>query len=625
MRIIYSICTLLIASATQAQLHDSLAEVQIQAHRFQQYKAGYRSIYIDSSMRHAYRTMTLADLLAHTSPVSIRSYGYSTMATASLRGSTAEQTAVLWNGFNLQSQVLGVFNFSLFPVEWIDDISIQTGGNGALFGSGAVGGSIVLNSKLALNQAWNASAAFTTGSFGFNRYYLHAGYSGKTYAIRTKFMRLHSRNDFPFINTTTGDDRMQRMTNSNQQQWLATVDQFWKLSARQTLQINSWWQRSEQLVPPAMTESSSDAKRTDNIFRTAINWKYGDRNKYIALRSALFSERMQYSKNSTDIQSRVHALSSINEVEYHTRLAENLKCHGGIHYTYTVADNTGYVNRQSITRAALYYGTVWNIRRWLLQHTARVEAANGSVVPFMPSLGIEYLWLKQVKLTANVARSYRLPTLNEMYWQPYGNPDLLPESGWNGDIGLKIHSNTTQAAIEAGVHYYERVMNNQIMWLMRGNDHEPVNAKQTYTRGAELFGKVSFALSDKLKAVINSQLNLTHARNLEAIRPGDNSANKYILFIPRLGHQHQLSLNHKKFSIALSHQYTGMRFTSTDNTQAIDAFHTTDAAATYRIYVRKHLFALTCNVFNITNQVYTIMPNQPMPGRNFQFTLSYHL
>ncbi|MFN4973088.1 MAG: TonB-dependent receptor [Bacteroidota bacterium] len=625
MRIVYTICTLLAASATQAQLHDSLAEVQIQAHRFQQYRAGYRSIYIDSSIRNIYHTMSLADLLAHTTPAVVRSYGYGTAATVSLRGSTAEQTAVLWNGFNLQSHVLGLFNLSLFPVDWVDDITLQTGGNGALFGSGAVGGCVLLNTRLSFDKSWNTKAAFTLGNYGFNRQFISLGYSTGKYAIRAKTMRLSSRNDFSFANTSLPGNPTQRMANAQQLHWVVTTDQLWRISSTQTLQLNTWWQQQNMELPSAMTEPASDARQTDYALRTALNWNLKRKTGMVAARTALFNDKLNYTKQSSGIQSSMNAVTWVSEAEFTQKIGQKLRFQSGLHYTFARAENSGYHSPKELNRAAWYYSAAYNSNRLRIHQSGRIELADGRRVPFMPALGVEFQLHKKLKLTGNVARSYRLPTLNEMYWQPYGNSQLLPESGWNGDVGFRILNHWSHAQAEVGVNYFERLMINQIIWLMRGMDPEPLNARKTYTQGAEFYGRAAVNLANGIRAVWNIQMNYTHAQNKESIRPGDNSADKYVIFIPRLTHQHQLSIEHRLVSIALSHQYTGMRYITTDNSQSADAYHTTNAAVTYRIYRKLHQFALTWHAFNLTNQAYTIMPFRPMPGRNYQFTISYTL
>ena len=47
-------------------------------------------------------------------------------------------------------------------------------------------------------------------------------------------------------------------------------------------------------------------------------------------------------------------------------------------------------------------------------------------------------------ITANIGRSFRAPSFNDLYWPDdgfaYGNPDLKPETATNMDFGLRIEA-----------------------------------------------------------------------------------------------------------------------------------------------------------------------------------------
>ncbi len=56
-------------------------------------------------------------------------------------------TAILWNGFNIQNAMLGQTDLSLLPAVFFDEVEIEYGGSSAVWGSGAVAGSIHLNNR----------------------------------------------------------------------------------------------------------------------------------------------------------------------------------------------------------------------------------------------------------------------------------------------------------------------------------------------------------------------------------------------------------------------------------------------------------------------------------------------
>ncbi|MEL6718809.1 MAG: Plug domain-containing protein, partial [Bacteroidota bacterium] len=87
----------------------------------------------------------VADLLQQESNTFIKSYGLGSLATSSIRGGSAGHTLVLWNGLPLQSPMLGLLDLSLLPLNAVEEVSLQKGGNTALWGSGAIGGTVGLN------------------------------------------------------------------------------------------------------------------------------------------------------------------------------------------------------------------------------------------------------------------------------------------------------------------------------------------------------------------------------------------------------------------------------------------------------------------------------------------------
>src|SRR5665213_1406037 len=117
-----------------------LPVVEVSSSRLNTFASGNKSETFDSTLLNHYSTGNLADLLANESQVFIKSYGLGSLAMSSFRGAGAEQTAVLWNGFNLQSPMNGLLDLSLVPINFMDEVRLQYGGAGALWGSGAVGG-----------------------------------------------------------------------------------------------------------------------------------------------------------------------------------------------------------------------------------------------------------------------------------------------------------------------------------------------------------------------------------------------------------------------------------------------------------------------------------------------------
>ncbi len=122
-----------------------LHEVNINSNIIQNFSSGNKIQSLHPKTIQAYQNSNLLEILSDHSMANVKSYGISGISNISLRGSQTNQTAILWNGINLQDPLNGSINPSLFPLGIVDEIEIQYGGSGALYGSGAVGGVIVIS------------------------------------------------------------------------------------------------------------------------------------------------------------------------------------------------------------------------------------------------------------------------------------------------------------------------------------------------------------------------------------------------------------------------------------------------------------------------------------------------
>ena len=75
-----------------------------------------------------------------------------------------------------------------------------------------------------------------------------------------------------------------------------------------------------------------------------------------------------------------------------------------------------------------------------LSVTLREEMYGDKWVPLIPAFFIDGILSKKGNIVAkaSVSRNYRFPTLNDLYFLPGGNTDLVPESGFSYDGGISF-------------------------------------------------------------------------------------------------------------------------------------------------------------------------------------------
>ena len=138
-----------------------------------------------------------ADLLTDAG-VYVKSYGLGSLATGATRGGAAGHTLVLWNGLPIGSPMLGMTDLSLLPTAGFDAASFTRGGDGALWGSGAIGGVLDLRSETAFGNGTTVRVGTEIGSFGLRELNGGVGVSRRNFSGQTNLRHRSATNDFRY-------------------------------------------------------------------------------------------------------------------------------------------------------------------------------------------------------------------------------------------------------------------------------------------------------------------------------------------------------------------------------------------------------------------------------------------
>jgi len=172
-RYILFVFILLIGGESFAQL-DSIQQftvVNLSSKTLQKHSKGYKVLALSDSII-LKNTESFTTLLRFNTPIYIKEYGAGGTSTASFRGTSASNTAVVWNGININSINNGQTGFNALTVNLIDNIDVRSGGGSIEFGSGAIGGTIHLNDQLYFEKQLNHQFVSSVGSYNtYNNLY----------------------------------------------------------------------------------------------------------------------------------------------------------------------------------------------------------------------------------------------------------------------------------------------------------------------------------------------------------------------------------------------------------------------------------------------------------------------
>ena len=619
------VCILLMGFVAIAQQTDSLLlrEVTVTSSRFDHFSTGIKTQTMDSVASIAYRTQTLAELLGSQSQVFIKSYGPG-LATSSFRGAGAAHTAVLWKGFNLQNPMFGEVDFSLINGDVADKMSIQYGGNGALFGSGAVGGIIQLQSTPKYKSGFHASIGTQIGSFEHLRKQASLSYGNAKWYTSVKWFELDAQNNFTYTNVFLPDKPQTKLANAQLKQTGWMNEHSIKLTNNQELSVNFWYQYADRNIPPTMSVPQQKAYQQDETFRTTAEWKVQRSSSEWMIRSAYFDESIQYEDPSnTLLNGANHSKTNITEAEVRVRLHAKHSLNIGVNNTYALAYSTGYGGWKDLNRTSLFAS--YKTQEWIPKVTTTVsireERVAGTLAPVMPSAGVEWKVTDGFKVFGNVSRSYRVPTLNEQYWITGVVNALQPETGWTEELSATFARSIKKVHTTITLTGFNRTINNWIIWQPVGANWAPQNIKSVWSRGLEGVATAMIPLG-KLSFKYTGSVNLVLSTNNQTQLANDGSIDKQLIYVPRVTQQHQLTATYGNAFIAYTHQYTGIRFITTDNSQWLDDYQLASVSGGKTFCWKKYCLVWSAQVVNLYNISYQAIADRPMPGRHFFTTIT---
>lgn len=619
--ILFSLANVLLAQDTL-----QLKDLVIIGHRLQNFNTGHHVEKFDSTLTENQEHINLADFLSRHSTVFIRNYGPGTLATSSVRGAGASHTAVLWNGFNLQSPMNGQLDFALLPMSLVDNVELQKGGSGALFGSGAVGGIIHMNNSPQFNSGLKVRKRFSAGSFGNYQQGVNTSYGSDKYYGAIKLFYHHAENDFPYKNITVFGSPEVRQRNNGLKQYGLLAQNHLKLNRHNNLHFHFWYQNNFREIPPPMTAGATTANQHDEFYRITSEWQRVAEKYELFVRSAYFNNNLVFNEPNIGHQSRSFSQSLITETEARWYLSQNFHVNSGLNYTFHYATSGGYgssaaeqirlagfTSLKFLNKLQTFKGTL-NIRQ---------EFVEGRPVPVIPSLGIEYLVLRNYTINGNISRTYRIPTFNDLFWKSAGargNPALKEESGVTGEAGVTYHATMQGQTFYYSTKVYANLIDNWINWEQVEGIWMPRNIMQVMARGIETSAGYE---KQVYRTTLRSRVNYSFTQSTVMASSQQSNIGTQLMYVPYHTGNARFEVLYRSLGVAFNQSYTGSRFTNTDNTRSLPHFTLANIQLHVNVPVESYEMRLSGEIHNFFNTSYQVIPFQAMPGRNYQLTINF--
>ncbi len=633
----------------------NIREVRVMASPiFKKEVAGMKETCMDSMAMMNKLSLSLSDLLSENTSVFIKSEGRGALATASFRGTAASHTRVTWNGMNINSPMTGMVDFSLIPVYVIDDMSLKHGAASIADQSGGLGGSVNISNKVDWNNRTEVKYTQGIGSFSTYDEFLQLALGNKTIQFKTRLYHNFSQNDYTYINRTIGHidpetgnivNPLDTNSHAGYKRYGMMQEFYFRPGINSVFSVKWWGQRSDRTIPRATSYEGDENSNLNNSYdkddRVLADWNfYGSRSK-LMLRAGYSAGDMLYTlKNVVPgrglvagvyAQNNQHNLLNAASFSYdiNKRISLESSLTADFHRVSTrdTVTKTGYdKNRRDVSlMLALHYNMT---ERLNLNLMLRKSAYDRSFVPITPFLGFDFRMIpgSDLLLKGSVARNYHQPALNDLYWQPGGNPNLLAEEGTSFELGLEYQHLWQKNKLNAELTAYRTDIDNWIIRIpgFQGN-WDPLNVKRVLSRGLEFSSRLN-GFWGQLGYSVSANYAYTSSVNYgDPLVWGDESYGKQLVYVPLHSGNVISNLSFRDFFVTWQHNTFSERFTTSSNDVSkrnrLYPYYMNDVSVGKRVQLNKVTLSTELKVFNLFNETYHTVLYRPMPGRNYHLLL----
>ncbi len=532
------------------------------------------------------------------------------IANVRMRGGTSSQTLVLIDGAIVNSATLGSFNFAHLTTDNIEKIEIVRGAQSTLWGADAMGGVINITTKRGRGPL-KAGGFFEYGSFNTLREGGHISGSKGPFDVSLALSRWD----------TTGisqiNDRRGATERDAYRNWQASSRVGMALPHDGRLDFNfRWWKASlnidESFGPSDVIGARNDSERFIFSGQYRQSWTDWWTHALTLSRSqdaGLFDPGTLQRNLSTGMTrvpfggpNETRVVANRIESQHDFRLNQYVTVTAGYQLREQLGENDTGLSEKIVSSHAGFGQIQFNLfDRFLATAGARHDAYNvfGDATTYRVTGG--YLVKEtNTKIRSSYATGFRAPTINELFWPDFGNPDLEPEKSQSFDVGVDQTLFADRVTISGG--YFWNRYRDLIQTILSapvcgtgpfGANYCPINVASAKSQGWE--GSVNIVMVREQpwmkRLELKGQYTMTLTRDLMTgtrLRrwPVDQASLS-------LYYQPVDSLN-----MILDFRFAGSQFNDRENTQPVSSFNVVNLAVNYDLSDQFQAYVRVDNLFD---------------------------
>jgi len=626
-KLIPLIVLLLVCSSLNGQLSltdDTIRidDVKITPKQISSGQPGYKFFEIDKTILKDYSLYSLTDLLNGSTPLYIKHYGSGGTATSSFRGTSAGHTLVNWNGVNINDPMLGQSDFSLIPSGMLDNVMVCFGGASMDLGNGGIGGVINLENEPSWESNTTAELTSAVGSFGRYTGLLKVNTGNDNFQSVTKAYAVYSKNNYPYIDEYAVPEPIIATREHNQVVQKNFMQEIYYRKSKNILSARIWYQTTQRDLPGSLLYGYSGEEQDDNAFRTIINYDvYKRKNEYF-LTAAWMRSDMNYLSTAYSLEST----NKVNTMVFKSGLTRSLGQYTRLKIIFNeemnMVESNNYLENKKRNNTSLTLSAERkNGKRLAAAILVRETLDNDRFLIPDLSAGIEYRILPDEEqfIKLNASRNSKIVSLNDLYWNPGGNPDLKNEYAFSYELGYNLKkkiSSASNTGFELG--WFKNYIRDLIQWQSHPEFSWWIaqNIGRVNTSGLESSAYYQYS-EGKLEIHINADYSYTNAVSLDPETSGNQ-----LIYVPKNQANGVFRFGYSNFYSIWRTDYVGNVFTSQDNAEQLDGYMLNDFLSGIKLNFSGLLIDLSLRIENLFDVRYQTIEYYPQPGRSFLFSLS---
>ena len=532
------------------------------------------------------------------------------VANVRMRGGTSSQTLVLIDGAIVNSATLGSFNFAHLTTDNIEKIEIVRGAQSVLWGADAMGGVINITTKRGQGSP-KAGAFFEYGSFNTLREGGHL--SGSKGLVDFSFAL--SRWDTTGISQI--NDRRGATERDAYRNWQASSRLGMALPRNGRLDFNFRWWKASLNIDSSFGPSDVIGARSDSeqfIFsgqyrQSWTDWWTHGLTLSRSQDAGLFDPGTLQRNLSTGMTrvpfggpNETRVVANRIESQHDFRLNQYVTLTAGYQLREQLGENDTGLSEKIVSSHAGFGQMQLNLfNRFLATAGVRYDAYNvfGEATTYRVTGG--YLVKEtNTKIRSSYATGFRAPTISELFWPGFGNPDLQPEENQSFDVGLDQALFDNKVNISAGYfwnRYRDLIQTIQSAPICGtgsfGANYCPVNVASAKTQGWEAMVNIVLAQEQPLmkRLELKGQYTRTLTRDLMT---GDRLRRWPV-------NQASLSLYYQPMDAVntiLDFRFVGEQYNRAGNAQPVGSFEVVNLAVNYEISDHFQAYVRVDNLFD---------------------------